>query len=75
MKEPLVVIPFVLLFSVIASAFIFHKTNEPISIDSTSALVQDILLASPNILDKLAEKDDELANVLLSIRQVGLLAT
>jgi len=68
MKESsFVPISLVFLFSLAASAFIFHKTNEPISIDSTSALVQDILLPSPNILDKLAEKDDELANVPVSI--------
>jgi len=68
MKESsLVLVSLVLLFSVVVSAFVFHNTNEPISIGSTSALVQDIFLPPSNILDKLSEKDDELAKVPVSM--------
>src|SRR3990167_1585618 len=68
MKEfSFVPISLVFLFSLVVSAFVFQNTNEPISINSTSALMQDILLPSSNILDKLAEKDDELAKVPVSI--------
>ena len=67
MKEPPPALISLILLVGVVFAFAFQNMNAPISIDSTSALARDIFLPPPNILDKLAEKDDELARVPVSI--------
>src|SRR3989338_9054520 len=67
MKEPPPALISLILLVGVVSAFVFQNMNAPISIDSTSALARDIFLPPPDILDKLAEKDDELARVPVSI--------
>src|SRR3989338_3856214 len=67
MKEPPPALISLILLVGVVSAFVFQNMNAQISIDSTSALARDIFLPPPDILDKLAEKDDELAKVPVSI--------
>ncbi|MBI4158127.1 MAG: hypothetical protein HY505_00685 [Candidatus Yanofskybacteria bacterium] len=67
MKESPPIIIFLVFLLGIVSVFAFQNMNASISIDPTSALVQDILSPLPTILDKLTEKDDELARVPISI--------
>lgn len=70
MKEPPPALISLILLVFVVSAFLFNDMNAEISIntaDTRSALIGDISLPPPNILDKLTEKDDELAKIPLSI--------